>query len=79
MAKPPVRAKLRCGDCKLFGSLLSKPNCCGWQLPECKGANSEFADLCPLFTFPDGSQPLLDCEEKDLPEWTRTEQMALFD
>ena len=74
----PPQALCRCGDCKLFGSLVSQPNACSWGVPECnKGADSTHADRCPLFTYPNGYQPLLDCAEEDLPEWTRTEQMTL--
>ena len=65
---PPQKLS-RCGDCKLFGSLASKPDCCGWEIPECKGADSVFARKCSLFTFPNGYQPLLDCSEEDLPDW----------
>ena len=77
MARRPA-VERRCSDCKLFGSLVSQPNKCGWLLPESTGPNGTFANECPLFTLPDGSQPLLDCEEKDLPEWTTAEQMSLF-
>ena len=76
MQKP--QAQSRCGDCKLFGSLVSRPNACGWNIPECsKGAESTFAQECSLFTYENGFQPLLDCAEEDLPEWTRQEQMTL--
>ena len=71
------QAQCRCGDCKLFGSLVSQPNACSWGIPECKGAESAFAQECALFCHENGFQPLLDCPEEDLPEWTRQEQMTL--
>ena len=67
----------RCGDCKLFGTLASQPNACGWQIRECTGAKGTFAKECSLFTYQNGYQPLLDCPEDDLPEAT-AEQMSLF-
>ena len=73
----PPQAQCRCGDCKLFGSITTKPDACGWEIPECKGAQSTFAQRCSLFTYPNGYQPLLDCLEEDLPEWTKAEQLSL--
>ena len=75
MNKP--QALCRCGDCKLFGSITTKPDACGWNIPECTGKSGTFAEKCPLFTYANGYQPLLDCAEEDLPEWTRTEQLTL--
>lgn len=77
MPPPQAGTDVRCGDCKLFGTLASKPNACGWQIPECTGAKGTFASECPLFTYPNGYQPLLDCAEEDLPDWTRQEQLSL--
>ena len=73
----PLQAQCRCGDCKLFGSLASQPNACSWGVPESKGADSTFARQCALFTYPNGYQPLLDCAEEDLPEWTSAKQLTL--
>ena len=73
----PPQAQCRCGDCKLFGSLVSQPNACSWGIPECSGADSSHAERCPLFTYSDGFQPLLDCTDEELPEWTRTNQLSL--
>lgn len=69
---------LRCGDCKLFGSLLSAPTKCSHGIPECTGAKGTYAEVCPVFTYPDGRQPLLDCEDEELPEWMRAEQLSIF-
>ena len=71
------QAQCRCSDCKLFGSLASQPNACSWGVPESKGADSTFARQCALFTYPNGYQPLLDCPEEDLPEWTTAKQLTL--
>ena len=49
----------------------------GWEIKECKGADSTHAAICSLFTYPNGYQPLLDCAEEDLPEWTRAKQLSL--
>ena len=73
----PPQASCRCGDCKLFGSLISQPNACSWGVPESKGADSTFARECALFTHENGFQPLLDCPEEDLPDWTRAKQLSL--
>ena len=73
----PPQAQCRCSDCKLFGSLASQPNACSWGVPESKGADSLFARQCALFTYPNGYQPLLDCPEEDLPEWTTAKQLTL--
>ena len=73
----PPQAQCRCSDCKLFGSLASQPNACSWGVPESKGADSIFARQCALFTYPNGYQPLLDCPDEDLPEWTTAKQLTL--
>lgn len=73
----PPQASCRCGDCKLFGSLATQPDACGWGIPECRGEQSTFAKECSLFTYPNGYQPLLDCPEEDLPEWTHAKQLSL--
>ena len=74
----PPQALCRCGDCKLFGSLATKPDACGWSIPECRGADSTFARECSLFCYSNGYQPLLDCPEEDLPDWTKAKQLNLF-
>ena len=71
------QALSRCGDCKLFGTLATKPQACGWGIPECSGPQGTFAEKCPLFTYQNGYMPLLDCADEDLPEWTRVEQTTL--
>lgn len=68
-----------CGTCKLFDTTKGKAGSCSWGIPECKGNDSTHATWCPLFTDSKGNQPLLDCEDKDLPEWARSQQMTLFD
>ena len=73
----PPQASCRYSDCKLFGSLASQPNACSWGVPESKGADSTFARQCALFCYPNGYQPLLDCPEEDLPEWTSAKQLSL--
>ena len=67
-----------CGDCKLFDYSKGQTGLCSWGIPECKGSSADHAKWCPLFTDQNGRQPLLDCDEEDLPEWTRSEQMQLF-
>ena len=72
-------ASRACGDCKLFDVTKGKAGLCSWGIPECTGPAGTHAKWCPLFTDHNGYQPLLDCEEEDLPEWTRSSQMTLFD
>lgn len=68
-----------CGECKLFDFAKGPAGLCSWLVPECKGPTSVHAKYCPLYTEPNGYQPLLDCDEDELPEWTRSTQMTLFD
>ena len=68
-----------CGECKLFDTTKGPNGLCSWGIPECSGPNATHAKWCPLFTDHTGYQPLLDCPEEDLPEWTRSQQMTLFD
>lgn len=68
-----------CGECKLFDFTKGSSGNCSWGIPECTGPAADHAKWCPLFTDQNGYQPLLDCEEEDLPEWTRSNQMTLFD
>ena len=72
-------ASRRCQDCHLFDSDIGVAGSCSWGIPECKGPRSLHAVRCPLFTEQNGYMPLLDCDEADLPEWTRTAQLSLFD
>ena len=67
-----------CGECKLFDTTKGRNGLCSWGIPECKDQWSEHAKWCPLFTDENGFQPLLDCSEEELPEWTRAKQTSLF-
>lgn len=67
-----------CGECKLFDITKGTNGKCSWGIPECSGPTARHARYCPLFTDQNGYQPLLDCPEEDLPEWTRSEQLDLF-
>lgn len=67
-----------CGECKAFDFTKGKAGLCSWGIKECKDQWSTHAKWCPLFTEPSGYMPLLDCEEEDLPEWTKTEQQSLL-
>jgi hypothetical protein len=51
---------LRCGNCLQFDH---GKGVCGWLIPECSGANSEFVSECPLFTNQFGNMPRLDGDE----------------
>ena len=68
-----------CGECKLFDTTNGPSGSCSWGIPECKDQWSDHAQWCPLFTDQTGYQPLLECAEEDLPEWTRMEQTSMFD
>ena len=59
------QALCRCGDCKPFGSLTSKPNACSWGVPNATKERKALRQRCALFTHPNGYQPLLDCAEED--------------
>ena len=67
-----------CGDCKLFDFTQGTAGKCYWRFPECTGPKCREAWWCPHFTDQNGCQPLLECEEDELPEWTRSDQMDLF-
>tara|TARA_R110002012_G_scaffold212231_2_gene383246 strand:- start:1537 stop:1875 length:339 start_codon:yes stop_codon:yes gene_type:complete len=66
------KTPLRCQDCKQF---YKRKGVCAWGIEECGGPDSIHADECPLFTYPNGYAPLLDCDEDQLPAWYRQKEL----